>query len=362
MKNIGLLLKQNWFRIAYNVVGWYIVISSTVYNCLYYTLPSDRSPAAYYLHAALFNLFFVTMTFIHTLWLMPRFLFKQQYKQYLLGVGATLLVLSMLQGIHGSYLLGHYPGLDFFNITSVDFEMHLDSGFLDTYFVLLPSMVFFILISGTMRSLYHLYEVNRNNEKIRQQQSEMELQLLKSQLNPHFLFNVLNSIYALTLKKSDMAPEIVLKLSDILRYLLYDSNQREMPLQKELQILEDYIAIERIRMNPLHQIAISADIDARAYHIAPGMLITIVENAVKHGLDSMADGGYIEVMVKGRDGVLSFSCTNNYKNKLIKPAAGGIGLANIRKRLALLYPGKHSLEIKNENQLFTLFLSVNLNS
>jgi len=291
---------------------------------------------------------------------MPRMLFKLQYIRYLVALVLVTGILCIGQGLYAQYLFQHYPNSDLFTFTSVSLELRTQYPWVDLLFRTFPAMLFFILLPGTVRSLYRAYENGRDNELARRKQTESELQLLKAQLNPHFLFNVLNSIYALTLRKSDLAPDVVLKLSDILRYLLYDSNQKEMPLQKEIQVMNDYIDLERIRISPSHRITVQAEVDNGAYQLAPGVLLTIVENAVKHGLDSVAENGYIDIIIKARHGVLEFSCSNNYKTPKIKLTSGGIGLSNIRKRLELVYPGRHTLKITDENQLFGLFLSVNL--
>lgn len=203
------------------------------------------------------------------------------------------------------------------------------------------------------------FEVSKQKEAAQQQQIIAELNLLKSQINPHFLFNVLNSIYSLSLKKSDDTPHIVMKLSEIMRYMLYETRQESVPLQKEVQLLQDYLDIERIRIGPEQNIQLNLATPLTG-EIAPALLIPFVENAIKHGTDSMLSDAFIFIDIRIENNILIFNCKNNYKLANSAGRIGGIGLENVRKRLKLLYDGKHQLHITNASGIFEVLLKINL--
>jgi len=189
-----------------------------------------------------------------------------------------------------------------------------------------------------------------------------ELAFLKSQVNPHFLFNTLNNIYALTYTKSDEAPGAVLKLSELMRYMLYESNSsdgkpQKVPLSKEVKYLENLIDLEKIRVAGA-QVHFKAEGNTDLYRIEPLLLITFVENAFKHG-DLTNPESPLTVLLSVRNGVLTF-ITKNKKSNRQKDSVGGIGLQNVERRLALLYPNQHTLTINNENGSYVCHLEINL--
>jgi LytS/YehU family sensor histidine kinase len=204
------------------------------------------------------------------------------------------------------------------------------------------------------------FEVNRQRESIQKQQVATELHLLKSQINPHFLFNVLNSIYSLSLKKSDETPGVVLKLADILRYMLYETQHDFVPLKKEIQVLQDYLDIEKIRATSRQNMQFVLQGDPELFSIAPALLIPFVENAVKHGTSSMMSQSFIHIHVRIENDALFFNCKNNFRPQTLPETTGGIGLENVRKRLQLIYPNTHALEIKMEQGIFEVQLKIDL--
>ncbi|AZA64291.1 hypothetical protein EG345_05920 [Chryseobacterium carnipullorum] len=219
-----------------------------------------------------------------------------------------------------------------------------------------------IIIMFAMAMGYSLQEYllkAKRNEQIQAQQSIAELSLLKSQISPHFLFNVLNSLYALSLKMSKETPDIILKLSDILRYSLYESQSQEISMTNEIHILNTYIDIERLRMPSHAQISFYHEEITDAVKIAPMLLLPLVENAFKHGTDSTIGTSYIDITLYCDDHNLTFKCTNSYKETTAKDF-GGIGIENIQKRLTLLYPSKHLFKIEKGKSDFSVTLEIKL--
>ncbi len=196
-------------------------------------------------------------------------------------------------------------------------------------------------------------------QEIIKKKLETELQFLKAQTNPHFLFNTLNNIYALARKKSDKTADVVMKLSKLLRFMLYESQKRTVSIADEMQVLVDYIELEKIRYNENLQVDFTTSVDNELQPIAPLILLPFVENAFKHGVSENRFGSNIRISLKLDDKLLSFVCENSKTEEMIKSETETIGLGNIRRQLELLYPN-HSLEIKNEKTYFTVLLKINL--
>jgi LytS/YehU family sensor histidine kinase len=188
-----------------------------------------------------------------------------------------------------------------------------------------------------------------------------ELALLRSQINPHFLFNTLNNIYSLVYKKSEDAPEAVMKMSAIMRYMLYDATTDKVLLENEIEYLISFIELEKLRLRDkeLVELNITGKVEGRT--IAPMLLIPFVENAFKHGSKNVANPGIRINLTIGPQEML-FEVSNHLRKNLsaTKDMMGGIGLNNIRRRLNLLYPGKHQLKISSDENLFNVKLTLSI--
>lgn len=204
-------------------------------------------------------------------------------------------------------------------------------------------------------------KIARDSVVRRQQEKEAELKLLKAQLNPHFLFNTLHNLYGLSVVKSDKLPNLMLKLSDLLRYSLYETKETYVPLEKEVTYLENYIALERIRLEDSTSIHFSKSGNVGAKRIAPMLLIVFVENAFKHLGVPSDEKKKVSVTIKEAKNQLIFTCENTIDTNEVLEAAlekgkSGIGLANAQKRLGLMYPEKHSLILQKEAGSFKVEL------
>jgi len=203
-------------------------------------------------------------------------------------------------------------------------------------------------------------KIARDSFERRQKSKDAELKLLKAQLNPHFLFNTLNNLYGLSVVNSDKLPELMLKLSDLLRYSLYETQTTFVPLKKEVEYLQNYISLERIRLEDQAKINFEKEITA-LHQIAPMLLIVFVENAFKH-LDSGNGIEEVNVSVKAADNTILFKCQNTMSSQsnMLEKENAGIGLENVGKRLKLLYPNKHQLSVKNNGNIFTVELKLEM--
>ncbi|HEY4325705.1 MAG TPA: histidine kinase [Mucilaginibacter sp.] len=210
--------------------------------------------------------------------------------------------------------------------------------------------------------LFRMQVVTIKNEKnLIKDKLETELKFLKNQINPHFLFNTLNNIYALARKKSDKTPEVVVRLSKLLRFMLYESAKHIIPISEEIRILEDYVELEKIRHNKKLNIAICKEIDNYDQLIAPLILLPFIENAFKHGVNETLDETSIEIRIKLHEGQLDFYVKNGHEHEVINPVNEKIGLSNVRRQLELMYKD-FSLTARNLAQTFTVDLRINLYS
>lgn len=218
---------------------------------------------------------------------------------------------------------------------------------------ILLSVILIILLTSTVLIGYLIY---RNRHKL------TALHLLKAQIHPHFLFNTLNNLYALSLQKSDESPGVVLELSQILRYILYECNTSTVSLEKEIKMIERYISLEKIRYENQLEINMDLDGDLSALNVAPLLILPLVENAFKHGISKLMEDGWINISAKARAGQFIFKISNNKRpgnNRQPSAMFGNIGLMNIRKRLHLLYPRQHELKIIDEDEVFIVILKIN---
>jgi LytS/YehU family sensor histidine kinase len=192
---------------------------------------------------------------------------------------------------------------------------------------------------------------------------QAELDFLKAQVHPHFLFNTLNNLYALTLERSPKAPETVLGLSDILRYMLYECNAEKVALKRDLQVLNNYIALEKIRFENRLDLNVSINGEIGNQLIAPLLLLPLVENAFKHGAGEVVEDPWITVDINLANNRLTMKVANLKPAEASKPNVmqeGMIGLSNVRKRLEILYPAHHHLRFVEEDDTFVAILKVDL--
>lgn len=217
--------------------------------------------------------------------------------------------------------------------------------------------------SSTIAKIVKDYTKNQKEKQLLEHRNmHNELQFLKSQINPHFLFNTLNNIYSLSLKKSDLAPEMVLKLSDMMRYMLYECNARRVSLKKEITYLQNYIELESIRFKNRGTIKLTLEIlEDEELQIAPLLFVPFLENAIKHGVNQQIENAKVSMSLKVQNGAVEF-CIKNNKNIKSVNGPGGIGLVNVKRRLNLIYPKAHELEIQDLKKFYIVSLKINLNN
>jgi hypothetical protein len=340
----SLLLKIIRYKI-HHVIFWFLYLSFWVF--LY-------EPAVGFIQAVQ-NAFAIivlhgTASYFNNYYLVPYFLRKREYLFYLISIFLTI---SFICFTHIVYLLwaDTIDDTEKYSLWSLDFFVN-DSIFTS----------YTIIITMTLLFFKRWFEKERLADKLEKLNIETELKFLKSQINPHFLFNSLNSVYALTLTKSDKAPEVVLKLSEILRYILYDGGEKVVGLEKELEYLKNYLELEKIRYGNRLQIKLEIDGDPSGKEIAPMLFLPFVENSFKHGVNSNIGNTFINIEVKIEQNAIAFRIENNKPINNLNDTQGyqgGIGIDNVKKRLNLLYPGKYSLLI-HEGDTFLVNLNIEL--
>jgi hypothetical protein len=280
--------------------------------------------------------------------LIPRYLAQKKFSTYFGWLALLVFIVSPIEAFLLYFKTENVPQLQA-NIVG-----NLNWSFVPNFF--------FLGVSTAAKITLDWYKNLREKQELQTQTMQSELRFLKSQINPHFLFNTLNSLYALTLKKSDEAPEIVLKLSEMMRYMLYECNERWVPLSKEVAYIGNYLDLERLRQGKNVDIRFGIEGNVSDQKIAPLMFIPFIENCFKHGLGHQISKGFVRIVLKVDDNQIRFFVENSKPDNIplqIRHArSGGIGLANVRRRLDLLYPDRYKLDIEDGPKTYAVHLKM----
>lgn len=212
--------------------------------------------------------------------------------------------------------------------------------------------LFFLVVRWIFRQIRFL--INLKNE-----QTKTELLHLKSQVNPHFFFNTLNNLYGLIAKDSKQARTLVLKLSDMMRYSIYEGEKEEVPIEEEVEYLKNYIELHRMRYHKTIDVKFEVNIQQEDLKIMPLLFIILLENAFKHGVENLIKAPYVYVNLRANEKEVSFEVENNFDKKA-RISQGGIGLKNLKRRLELVYPRKHQLTFSTGGDFYKAHLSIKL--
>jgi len=300
--------------------------------------------------------FKMALVYFNMYYLMPKFLLSKRYLEFF------VYILMIAGGIAAlmQYVLLPFLIHPFFCPTTCS----QDNLTLYRFIKNIVNINYLVAISATVVLLRNWYQHQQSARTLSQDKLEAELKFLKGQIHPHFLFNTLNSLYSLTLKKSDNAPEMVLKLSGLMDYMLYDANAEKVPLEKELNYIRNYIDLERMRYGDRVDISFTESGSILGANIAPMMLLPFVENAFKHGVSTETENAWVRIDVKVQNGKLSLrveNCKQGEKaERTAKEMASGIGLKNVQRRLELLYKDAYSLEVENEPDVYAVHLELDL--
>ena len=194
---------------------------------------------------------------------------------------------------------------------------------------------------------------------IKKELKESELLHLKSQVNPHFFFNMLNGLYSFIEKDPKKARQLVLKLSDLMRYGIYESDKTSVSIEEEIIYLQNYIELHKMRYYKDIDVKFTTSLDKKEYQVMPLLFINLVENAFKHGIENLREKAYVCMKLSANNGVVKFDIENNF-DKEVEGNKEGIGLKNLKRRLELTYPKKHSLTFNKEEGIFKAQLILNV--
>ena len=237
--------------------------------------------------------------------------------------------------------------------------LRLFSGDLEAYLKIKEDVPFFIFfLPIPVLFLIWIFEQWKWVQNIKAEKSKSELEMLQAQINPHFFFNTLNNLYALTIKNSDKAPEVILKLSDMMRYTIYEGKKDLVPINEEIDYLSNYIELHKIRYRNKVDIQLNLDVENNI-EVAPLLFIIFLENAFKHGLEKNHETGYIHMDLKANKTQIQFRIENNFSLEK-KENTAGIGLTNLKRRLDLTYPNKYDLNLTAEKNIYVADLKINL--
>ncbi|MDJ1505715.1 sensor histidine kinase [Xanthocytophaga agilis] len=357
------LLHFKWKQVLPDIIFW---LAATLILTLFYrpTLPSYEFAFTLVLLVMPINILYY---YVVVKWLLPRFLYKKRYGWLNVSILCIGLIAALLFRLNEILLL--YPLIS---------DAYTKAGWTLSYKIHDP------FLAQLTDPVYIVNAIEQSNSIVwialgitffrmwferRQAAMEAELNLLKAQVHPHFLFNTLNNLYSLTLQNSPQSPAIVLGLSTILRYMLYECNVEFISLAKEVRILESYMELEKIRYKERLDLNFTCKGDLFSQEIAPLLLMPLVENAFKHGASQEMAQAWINIDLQIKSSKLKFKVSNSIPDQdLVRSIESndiltekdGIGLANIQRRLDIIYPAAHRLRIFEEEDMFLAILEVEL--
>ncbi len=308
----------------------------------------------------------ILLFYANYFYFVPHFLLQKKYTTYL---GVIISIVTVLTCIKIFYF-----SPDFHNLPQHQklFDIHGKEIFLNKHFQKKPPPFFFkffpslfylfiVSISTLIKTLSEFYTNQQNKLISETNKTSTELNYLRKQTNPHFLFNALNSIYSLAYKKSDLVPDAIVTLSEMMRYMLYETDNKAVSLEKEINYIKNYIELQKLRLNNIENIFINIHGDTRNKSIEPLLLISFIENAFKYGTDYKG-AAFVKIKINIVDNILDFWIENKIENQIKDPNNSGIGLNNIKNRLNILYPNAHQLNIEQMDNVYRVHLNLKLES
>jgi sensor histidine kinase YesM len=334
-------------------IAQHVLFVTFVFFILLSIFRSANPPAEVdYIYTILFLSTILPVVYLHLYWLLP----KLRSKGFLVNYLIPLLLIA------AAFIWINIQLFDRWSVTL------FPNFYFISYYTWSEITLFFItcLVLTTLlklsKSWFLVNTLQRELLEKEKQRVQEELKALKAQVNPHFFFNTLNSIYSMSLDKDERLPATVLQLSELMRYFLYQSNDDQVPLSKEIAVLKDYIALQRIRSDGNLDVKTEIEVDAGQQKIAPLLLITFLENAFKHGVKGEVGATFIKLMIRVKGNRLNFLLENNkgHVDSIEKGDNKGLGLGNVKRRLELLYPGRHDLVIQDRGKDFIVNLQLHL--
>jgi hypothetical protein len=327
----------------------YWIFHTLIWALFWQLLGSTGSYGREVINMAMWLPVFILYGYPMAYWAVPQLLMKGKILQFLL--------LILAWGFAGLYIDQWYRAFVFIPLQeAMGFKHILPRGPLAFCYLCLTTSA-----AVPMIIKFFKYWNKKQQDWLQAQQEKItaELQLLKAQVHPHFLFNTLNNIYSFSLENSPKTPALILKLSSLLSYMLYDCKTEEVRLEKELEIMKNYIGLERERYGNKIDISWNVTGEVRDKFIAPLMMLPFIENAFKHGISDQIEKCWLSVDISLKENTLKAKIANS-KNEYAPRRNNGIGIANVKKRLVFIYPGRHELKLSDEGDFFVVSLMIRL--
>ena len=303
------------------------------------------------------NVLLLSFFYLNYYVLVPKYYFNKKYVAYIVIILLSLTIILMLPSLIAERLFltgsGSPPS---FKPKRIEDTVR-ERGVIALFFSRLRHFLYLFFIALFFSFLLRIRE---NMAKIREEKLKAELSSLKSQINPHFLFNTLNSIYALSIKKDDRASEAITNLSGLMRYIIKDADKYKIPLNTELEYIKNYIELQKARLGDTVTVYFDCTGETRNKEIAPLILITYIENAFKYGVSPDEDDCIIKISIRIQDERISLHILNRKVARSARLESTGMGMKNTEKRLDHLYPQKHTLLINDGNENYSVTLSIEL--
>lgn len=288
--------------------------------------------------------------YVHHHFLFNDLLRKKGLLYYLLGAIGFLLLFIPLQ----NELILLFPAVELIKIHPLGL---IPQVFADLNFTL---PLAFFLLSLPFIIMVEWYRQANAISTLEQEKTTTELQLLKQQINPHFFFNTLNNLYAMSLTQEEETPETILQLSELMRYVIYKGQEEKVPLKLEVKYLQDYLDLQRLRLHQDLDLQFNIKMEDEECLVPPLFFIILLENAFKHGIEPAAGASYLYLELEQHGTNLRFRCRNSQETDNAPTATGGLGLTNLRRRLSMAYPDRHQLTLRNSDTEYIAELSLDL--
>lgn len=305
----------------------------------------------------------IILFYLNYIYLVTHFLLQKKYAYYI-SIVLVLIMIFML--IRHEFFIPEFREIRPPNHPKIPYgngniDHRINRREQPFFFRIFPSVFYLLIIaiSTIIKTLSEFYSDQQNKLIAESQRTSTELNYLRKQTNPHFLFNSLNSIYSLAHKKSDLVPDAIVTLSEMMRYMLYETDNKTVLLEKEIDYIKNYIELQKLRLNNIENISINIHGNTKDKFIEPMLLISFIENAFKYGTDYKGIA-YVKIVITIEENILTFWVENKIENNSKDPENSGIGLTNIKNRLSLLYPNSHQLNLTSTDSIFTVHLVLQL--
>lgn len=357
---IDKFLQNRW---ATHILFWVSLFAITVIRLAVSNRPETVSFSNYLAFSFYTNLAILPSqmicAYLLTYYQIPKYLYKKKYLKFALSFTVSTYLLAMMARIITIY------GAEPFYVENPTQESILEILTDPLYLVLVyvPSVYFFAILMAAIKVIKDRYKERERIETLKQEKTKAELNYLKAQIHPHFLLNTLNNLYALTLKKSDKAPETVIKLSEMLVYILYKCDEKFVLLENETKLIENYISLEKLRYGDNLKLSFNKKVSDANARIAPLILLSIVENAFKHGVSGEVDNPEIKIDLELIEDSFTFKVFNTkseVKQQDDTDYTKGIGVSNVKKQLDLVYPNQYTLDVAEKEKSYQVLLKLNL--